>query len=147
MDILSNFSDYITEQLFKENTNMFEFSKRIGIDDFVISRWVKEKYLPSLKNLIQIADFFNTSIDYTLGLSEDNYFIKNEADDTFIDRLKLLISKKNITPYKVAKDCGFGRAAVSKWLLNQSVPKIDNLVKLSNYFNCSLDYLIARSIK
>ena len=36
-------------------------------------KYLKKEYLPCLANIIKIADYFECSIDYLLGLEESNY--------------------------------------------------------------------------
>lgn len=51
-----------------------------------------------------------------------------------------LRDSKGVSDYKVAKDCGFGRATLSEWKKGVYTPKIDKLKKLAKYFNVPIDY-------
>lgn len=144
MNILSNFGDFINEHMLRQEISIFELSKRIGIDDFVISRWQKEKYMPSLDNLIKIADYFNVPIDFMLGLSESSTLIRFEPPKQFIDQLCSLMQEKQITAYHLAKECGIGRSGVSKWVHGHRMPSFENIVAVAQYLGCSVDYLIGR---
>ena len=59
----------------------------------------------------------------------------------FFDRLRSLCSKKGVSPYKACTDVGLNRAAVAKWK-NGSQPNGTTVVKLAEYFNVSVDYLL-----
>jgi len=59
----------------------------------------------------------------------------------FFDRLKSLCMKKGVSPYKACTDIGLNRAAVAKWK-NGSQPNGTTAVKLAEYFNVSVDYLL-----
>ncbi len=54
---------------------------------------------------------------------------------------KLLIDN-NITSYKVSKDTGISTSTLSDWKTGRSVPKLDKLKKLADYFGVTLNYLI-----
>jgi transcriptional regulator with XRE-family HTH domain len=54
------------------------------------------------------------------------------------------MQQRNLTSYRLAKDCNVGRAAVSKWLLEQRVPNFESIVIVAQYLNCSVDFLIGR---
>ncbi len=139
-----SFSEFLKDKLIQQGQNVFAFSKLIGIDDFVISRWVNEQFLPSLNNIEVIADYFDISIDYIIGLKELADYKKAKLKENFPLRLRKLLHINHITPYKLAKDCRFGSSTVSKWLLKKCLPGIDSLIKLAKYFNCSVDYLVGR---
>ena len=47
-----------------------EFSKKVGIPQPTISRYLTGKREISLENLGKIADFFNESVDYLMGRSK-----------------------------------------------------------------------------
>jgi transcriptional regulator with XRE-family HTH domain len=145
MPYLSNFSDYISEQVLKQGTSLFELSKRIGVDDSAIHQWQVAKFMPSTENLVKVADYFNVPIDYMLGLSDSQTLIRFEPPKSFIDQLSFLMKSKSVTAYRLAKECGFGRAAVSKWLTGQRVPYFESIIKLALFFGCSTDFIIGRA--
>lgn len=53
-----------------------------------------------------------------------------------------LLSKNNVTAYRVAKDTGISTATLSQWKHEHSNPKLDKLKILADYFNVSIDYFI-----
>jgi len=48
-------------------------------------------------------------------------------------------------PNPVAKELGISSGVVSKWKNQNTLPTCEMLILLSDYFNCSLDYLVGRS--
>lgn len=59
----------------------------------------------------------------------------------FLDTIKELCDKNSISITKLEKDIGLSRGAVYKW--SNSNPSAKVLEKLSDYFDVSIDYLIA----
>ena len=59
----------------------------------------------------------------------------------FFDRLKELCAAKGISTYKAATDVGLNRAVVAKWK-NGSQPNGATAMKLAEYFEVSVDYLL-----
>lgn len=59
----------------------------------------------------------------------------------FFDKYSELCKKKGKTPTGVAIELNVSRATVNYWK-NGSVPKQDTLIKIANYFNVSVDYLL-----
>ena len=56
--------------------------------------------------------------------------------------LKQLRKRKNYSQLKVAMDLSISREALSYYENGKRSPDIDMLIKLSRYFNVSIDYLI-----
>ena len=59
----------------------------------------------------------------------------------FFDKYSELCKKKGKTPTGVAIELNVSRATVNYWK-NGNVPKQDTLIKIANYFNVSVDYLL-----
>ena len=59
----------------------------------------------------------------------------------FFDKYSELCKKKGKTPTGAAIELNVSRATVNYWK-NGNVPKQDTLIKIANYFNVSVDYLL-----
>ena len=59
-----------------------------------------------------------------------------------LDNLKKLRESKNITQVKLSTDLGVSQELISRYELGSSFPQPNMLIKLSEYFNCSVDYLL-----
>jgi len=60
----------------------------------------------------------------------------------FKDRLKILRTEKGLTATQLAFQIDKGESAVRMWEIGRSKPDADTLIKLSNFFDCSIDYLL-----
>lgn len=58
------------------------------------------------------------------------------------DRIQYLRKTKGISQEDLANELGVSRQAISKWESNQSIPDIDKIILLSNYFKVTTDYLL-----
>lgn len=61
---------------------------------------------------------------------------------TFYSKIKELRIDKGLTQEELAKELNVSRQAISKWE-SGVLPDVNNLVKISEYFDCSMDYLIS----
>ena len=68
-DILSNFSETLSELMFDAHMTPEALSKAIGADLSVIYRYLRKEQLPTLQRALAIADLFACSLDYLFGLS------------------------------------------------------------------------------
>jgi len=64
------FSERLRE--FMDDKSILAFSKAIDIPEQTINAWIRKKTAPSMEYLIALAQKFNCSIDYLVGLT-DNY--------------------------------------------------------------------------
>ena len=122
-----------------------ELPNEIGVDYRSLSNAINYGIIPKPRILIRIADYFNVSIGYLLGQSNQEYFLKSEECSDFKNRFKLLCKDRNLTYYKVSIDCHFDKSYISRWLNKNYLPSLELLEILSEYFNVSIDYLFGRA--
>lgn len=60
----------------------------------------------------------------------------------FIERLKLLLSNRNLTWKDVSLKLGIGKNQMKYWIDHESLPDGNTIIKLAQYFNVSADYLL-----
>ena len=68
-----------------------------------------------------------------------NLYVSNNV----AERIKLLAKKNSISLKKLLESVGMGSNAMSN--MKTSMPKADNLAKIADYLNCSVDYLLGRT--
>jgi len=61
------------------------------------------------------------------------------------DKIKILREKMGITQAELAKQLGVTRSGVNAWEMGISTPSTQCIVKLSQFFNVSTDYLLGAS--
>lgn len=81
---------------------------------------------------------------------EGSECIKNECGEeeqgcfAFSDRLRYLRKKCGYSQTAVAKELGYVYTTVSNYERGTNEPTISNLIRLAEYFDVSLDYLLGR---
>jgi transcriptional regulator with XRE-family HTH domain len=65
--------------------------------------------------------------------------------DNVANRIKTLAKSRNISIKKLLEDVGLGFNTMSN--MKTSMPKADNLARIADYLNCSVDYLLGRTDK
>ena len=143
---LSNFVESLSELIMQANLTPTEFAKQIGCGKGTISRYLHEQKMPDVDLLIRMADFFNCSTDYLLGRETEKYtriFVK--PCPTFQERLPKLCKELKITKYQLQKQTGIAESAIYSWQSGTNKPRLDNLIKIAEAFDCSLDFILGRS--
>lgn len=64
----------------------------------------------------------------------------------FNQRLKELKEEKNIMLKDLASDLGYSSSKLSYYLNGNNEPSYDDLIKISNYFGVSIDYMLGTSV-
>ncbi len=66
---------------------------------------------------------------------------------TLGDKLAKLRRKHDYTQEQLAEVLGVSRQAISKWESNAAYPETDKLIRISELFDCSLDYLLKDAVE
>jgi len=66
---------------------------------------------------------------------------------TLGDKLSKLRKENNYTQEQLAEILGVSRQAISKWESDTAYPETNKLIRMSELFNCSLDYLLKDTVE
>ena len=69
------------------------------------------------------------------------------GDFVFFSQFEKLCKQKGISAAKVAAECGFSKASITKWKQNNTAPKHEILIKIASYFGVTTDYLLGNEEK
>lgn len=112
-----------------------------------ISQFEHNKRIPDLDRLINIADYFQVSLDYLCcNKSNDNVRCTNPGT-----RIKRLIKKNGLSQKefvdKFNEKYGYSdsEATISQYVNNKRTPEIDKMIKIADFFNVTLDYIMCRT--
>ena len=145
MAVSNEFQTRITDLVAESDHKRSDLPKLMGIDYSSLSNALNYGISPTPRILIRIADFFNISLAYLLGSSDDETFFKAKEPTTFKDRFIALCDEKAVTFYRVSQDCFFDKSNISRWLSKGYLPTLEILDMLTKYFNVSIDYLLGLS--
>jgi transcriptional regulator with XRE-family HTH domain len=65
----------------------------------------------------------------------------------FTEIFSEMLQKKQLKPYHIAKDIGISQGLMSDYKNGVKLPTINNLIKIADYFDVSVDYLLGRTDK
>ena len=65
--------------------------------------------------------------------------------NTLGERIKELRKEKGLTQEHLAQKLSFNRATLASWEVGRSLPDIDTLTKLAEFFGVSIDFLLDRT--
>ena len=70
-----------------------------------------------------------------------SYYHTPDDRAAFAERLKTLIKEKRMSPYRLALNLGVSQTIVGHWVKAENFPSPDNLAKLANYLETTVEYL------
>ena len=69
-----------------------QLAEALGVTAGAVHKWENALSLPEIAMLVEIADFFEVSVDYLLG-----YSVEKSGVDEFIERLHKLMMERRLT--------------------------------------------------
>lgn len=130
--------------------NQEKMSEILGINRSTYSLWELGINIIPLKSLCDFADYFDFSLDYVLGLTNDR---KSKSSIKGIDlkvlgnNMKLIRTKNNLSQENIAELLGVTQACITRYekgLISISVP---NLYKFAKEFKISINELCCKTKK
>lgn len=74
----------------------------------------------------------------------ENIIIMINKNDTFGKRFRELRAEKGLSQIALAKELQVSKSVISLWELDGSDPTLSNLIKISEYFKVSIDFLAGK---
>jgi len=144
MNILPKFAERLKELMDDNSVNPKELGTATEINQKQIYPWLSGVSVPSLKNLIKLADYFQCSVEFLAGIEQENYLRAFKPRPPFSERLSVVIKETGITIYRLAKITKIFERTIYDWLDGQYIPQLENLIKLADALKCTIDYLVGR---
>ncbi len=130
--------------------NQEKMSEILAVNRSTYSLWELGINIIPLKSLCDFADYFDFSLDYVLGLTNDR---KSKSSIKGIDlkvlenNMKLIRTKNNLSQENIAELLGVTQACITRYekgIISISVP---NLYKFAKEFKISINELCGKAKK
>jgi len=141
----SNFAETLNELMLEQEINAPALAKNIGINRTTVTRYLTGNYMPSVKNLVAIADYFGCSAEFLLGFSDDTSFGNFKKCPPFGERLTFLLDYFNTNKYQLQKRTKIAESAIYDWQRGDNFPSLDAVIKIAEALGCSVDFVLGRS--
>ncbi len=138
-------SKRLKELIQEENIKIKVLVERLNITNPTkIYDWLNGRNQPNLVNLVKLADYFHCSIEYLIGRTDDNSVTEFKVCPPFDERLRAVMKERNVTQYRLILDKIVNPSHFTRWMKEKYNPELSSLIKLADYLNVSIDYLIGR---
>ena len=147
MNILDCFVENLKDLMFDNQMSTKDLSNNLNLTLSQCQRYLRKANLPTFSTIVKIADYFNCSIDYMLGLAP--YLIDDKLNYTppFNETFTQILTNRGITRYQIHKALHISTYALSNWYHGERTPTIDSVMRLAEYFDCTIDTLLGRDYR
>lgn len=142
---MKTISKRISDILKSKEVDINDLSQYIGVDVSIVYTWRRKENLPSTDNLILLSKYTKLSMDYLLCRTDNDEEVNFDFNSTFDIRLNQIMKEQNVSQYKmVTKDKILSSSYFNRYLVKKKLPSLEVLIRLSDYFNTSVDFLLGR---
>lgn len=136
------FAERLKELRKSKNLTQLEFAKTFHIASGTVAMWETNKRQPDADTIKKVANFFNVSVDYLLGEELDSEEIANARSVT-----KQLYERQNPDISTIETMLGVNFCTFRSWIngFGDFFNNANGLIKLSELFKVSVDYLLGRT--
>lgn len=143
---MSEFGERLDGLLFEHSLNEKQFAENAGIPASCVSVYLQGKSLPTVESLVKIADYFQCSTDFLLGLEEENKELKFKVCPPFHEQLLFLKKHFQCSAYKIYHNTKIAKSSYYEWLSGESQPNLDSIINLAEIFECRIDFILGREV-
>lgn len=141
---LSKFGETLKELLDEQNLTGKQLGLELGIAGPTITRYIQGKFMPSMNNLILIADYFNCSTDYLLGREPDNQNLKFKKCPPFTEQIEFLAKHFCPTFDAFYTKANIHESTFYEWKNGSSIPTLESIIRIAETFDCRVDFVLGR---
>ncbi len=140
------FVENLKELIFETGKSLRQLADESGVSAMQYSRYLKGS-IPTINVTLKIAEYFDCSLDYLFGVSENKknckYKTYNYDINKFLANYNNLLRENNTTHYKFMKNSEYDESIIRHWK-SGSIPRLDIIYYIAKNLNGSIDDLIGR---
>lgn len=111
-------------------------AEAIGLSRTSPNGWKNGK-MPSDVTLAKLAQYFNVSIDDLLKPADEE-----KTRSPITSKIDAILSVNRISKTDFLKACNISSDSYAKWDACETMPTVDDLVRIARYLRVTLDYLL-----
>ena len=143
---MESFAEILKDLVNEKELSLRKLGLECGFTSGQLSRWINGKY-PTIDNAVKLAKYFNCSLDYLFGVSEEKNYSKYANDEydfaLFLDRYKQTIKTNGLSHSQFTRQSNLSESCLRDWKKGHK-PLMDTMVILAKNLSCSIDYLLGR---
>lgn len=141
--LFSKFRQDVKILLHDNNMTYSQISEKTGIAESTI-----KCFMCGASDSRRIAECISDVLDCELVYSNGSYMIKDKKEEKrreMMFRIKELRLQKGITQEQLAQHLNVAKSTIGMWENEKREPNFKMLIRIADYFDCSIDYLLGRT--
>lgn len=124
-----------------------DMAKKTNVSESTFSKWERGSNDIPLFKANELANIFEVSLDYMLGISSKNVETERKEINLKLlpERLLEIRKKRQLTQDKVSAEVGYPQRTYSNYENGARTPTTFKLLYIAMYHNISVDYLLGRT--
>lgn len=144
MDNKDSFSERLTELMFQADKITTEkLGNVLSVGGSTVCLWKEGKRGILLSNAIKIVEYFNCSLEFLFGRTDNVLDFAPQAMLPFYNELKKIMKERNISMYRIVKEKIVSSGNFDSWSKGGD-PFMQTVIKLADYLDVTIDYLVGR---
>ena len=143
MPNMSNFSERLSELILESNLSTDQVGAAVGVNGSTVRRWKQGKRNISLVCALRLTEYFDCSLAFLVGRSENRLDFTPQPYPPFYERLRQVMEQRGVTWYRIVKDGVVSDNNLSTWK-NGASPYLQSVIDIADYFGYTLDYFVGR---
>ncbi len=141
---LSKFAENLSDLIFDKGITQKQLAESTGLDAASICKYLEANRMPTVDAIIKLADYFNCSVDFLLGVNEEKSNSKFLPCPPFSERLEYFLSVYGHSGHKLCKEAGLPDSRFYHWKNGTHAPSLESVEKLAIFFKCPIDFVLGR---
>lgn len=142
---MSKLSEQLSELMNEDGLTQKTLAEKLNSSHSKLSLYINDKGLPTFEVFVRLVEFFNCSADFLIG--NKDYPERNRKYppvQPFGARLKSILKERGISQYAFQKSTNISWSVLHNWFKGKSLPSLDNLKKVAEHLECSVDFILGR---
>ncbi len=102
----ARFAENLSDLIFDKGITQKQLAESTGLDAASICKYLEANRMPTVDAIIKLADYFNCSVDFLLGVNEEKSNSKFLPCPPFSERLEYFLSVYGHSGHKLCKEAG-----------------------------------------
>lgn len=145
---MDTFARRIREQREKRGISQNEMAIILNIKETAYQHYEYGRVKPKVETLTKMAEFFEVSTDFLLGLTDNNETKRSKFEDNIKKSISTILraerKKIGITQKQMADQLNLGYTTYQQYENCKRMPMNESLVRMANYFHMEMDTLLGR---
>ena len=145
---MDTFARRLREQREKRGISQNEMASILNIKETAYQHYEYGRVKPKVETLTKMAEFFEVSTDFLLGLTDNNETKRSKFEDNIKKSIATILRAERkrigITQKQMADQLNLGYTTYQQYENCKRMPLNELLVHMANYFHIEMDMLLGR---